>query len=301
MFPNAFSCFQYPFFVFNIQCMFPMYVSNIHRALSFDFFLVGMDNSYRKQREMTRSRMNALKPQALSKRIECSPFFEKQSRHNLTKWNLPCLRGVKVLFLADSILASLQLKYISNGQKVMCYEELSLLELACVICQQKMTINNSSDLFFENERLEHHTEEFAGSVQDICATCNGYCFHNWKGHLLIHCGLTNLMKYKEKSFENQNLEKLVQMAEQAISKKLRQCKKVVWIIPTMPLIPKYCFDEKFCENYKQYSQILARRIFIKETENFTARNFSSVDSVNLDSLTCEKYFFRLLKLYQALL
>ena len=36
MFPNAFSCFQYPIFVYKrqcFQCMFPMYVSNIHAAL----------------------------------------------------------------------------------------------------------------------------------------------------------------------------------------------------------------------------------------------------------------------------
>ena len=184
-----------------------------------------MKNSCQKQREITRKQLKAPKPQGSSKRIECSPYFEKQNRHNWTNWNLPCLRGVKILFLTDFILASLKLKCLSNGQKVICYEGLSLLELAFVISQEKMTINNSSVPLFENVRRKHHTVEHAISVQDICAICKGCCFHNWKGHLLIHCGLNDLMKYKEISLENQNLEKLVEMVEVAIGKKFKHCKR----------------------------------------------------------------------------
>ena len=124
---------------------------------------------------------------------------------------------------------------------------------------------------------------------------------NWKGHLLIYCGLNYLLKFKQRSFQNQNLEKLVEIVEKSISDKFKQVKKVFWIMPVMPLAPKYSSDSEFRKNFENFSRIVSRRPFIRHLDNNFSRNSYSSDLLHLTESACKAYFHDIMELYNSLI
>ena len=260
-------------------------------------FLVWRNNQTYRRRDLKRRLANAPRPNGAAKRVECSPYFEKQYHNERTLWNIPCVRGVKVLFLSDSIFGSLDTDQLTSGVKVIAFGGLTLLELAFLINQGKLTLDDPFILPLIKLRPMYASQDLKIPFEKVCRVCNGCCYMNWKGHLLIHCGLNNLLKFKQKTFQDQNLEKLVEIVEESISNKFKQVKKVFWIMPAMPLAPKYSSDSQFRKNFDIFSRILSRRPFIKHLDNnFPRRNYSS-DLLHLNESACKAYFHDIMELY----
>ena len=273
---------------------------NLLLKISFlSFFLVWMNNETYRSREMKRRRLNQPRQNGPAKRIECEPFFEKQHHYARETWNVPCVRGVKLLFLSDSIFGSLRTEDIEKGVKVVSYGGLTLLELAFLINSGKLTIGTQELPLIKN-RQRYASKELSIPFEKVCPTCKGCCYLNWKGHLLIHAGLNNLLKFTKKSFKTQNLSNLVHIVEECISRKFRQCKKVIWIIPSKPFDPQYRFNEEFCRNYQEFTRILARRTFVKHTECRLVKSNYKSDLLHLDEKFCRQYFFDIWELYKSL-
>ena len=210
-----------------------------------------------------------------------------------SKFRLPCFYKKTNVFLWDSMAKFLPLHILPElGFDCGSYSGLDILELSLLISYGKVVSKGERLLDTQRENFGLRKNELP--FHEECRECSQKCARNFRGTLLISCGLNNSLKNSKKSFKTQNVEILFDILHNVLNMKFPRA-KVVFVRQIRPNAYKFKSDKSAVSVFNHVLEILNRKSLVIGSSEY-GREFDAFgfDGIHFDAESSETYFHRIL-------